>query len=222
MKLLNSRFYQLAETVANYFLLNLLWFLISLPLITAYPATVALFGVVRAWRVEESTEIIGPFFGTFRRKFGRSLLLGVGWTIIGIVLLVDFLAVRGIPGPMAIPVLFALGLVTILFGQMSVYLFPAIAHIDARPRDLIRAAFLLALSQPFLSLFAALGLFALAIATYFFPFTPLLVISSVAQGLDAAFRRGVEKFAPGALRGEIAELDPPVYPDEDDQFFTRR
>lgn len=222
MKILNSRLYQLADTVANYFLLNLLWLLISLPLVTAYPATVALFSVLRAWRVEESSEIIAPFFSAFRRQFRRSLLLGIGWTIIGIILVADFLAVRGIPGAMAIPVLFALGLVTILYCQMSVYLYPAIAHIDARPRDLIRAIFLLVLSQPFLSLFAALGLLALGLATYFVPFTPLLVASSVAQGLDAVFRRAVAKFAPGALRGEIAEFDPPVYPDENESAITRR
>lgn len=222
MKILDSRFYRLADTVANYFLLNLLWFLISLPLITVFPATVALFSVLRAWRTDESTEIIAPFFGAFRRKLGRSLLLGIGAAIIGVILAADFVAVRRIPGAMAIPVLFALGLIAILYLQMSVYLYPTIAHIDAPPRAIIRNIFLLTLSQPFISLLAALGLLALAFATYLFPFTPLLVASSVAQGLDALFRRAVGKFAPGGLRGEIAELDPPDYPDEVEPVVTRR
>ena len=222
MKIINSRFYQLADTIANYFLLNLLWFLLCLPIITIYPATVGLFSVLRAWRVEESAEILAPFFGAFRRKLGRSLLLGIGATIVGIVLAADFLAVRGIPQAMAIPVLFALGLITLLYLQMSVYLYPAIAHIDATPREIIRNCFLMTLSQPFVSLLAALGLLALAFATYVFPFTPLIVASSVAQGLNAIFRRAVAKFAPGGLRGEIAPLDPPDYPDEEQPIVRRR
>lgn len=222
MKILDSRLYRLTDTIANYFLLNLLWFLLSLPLVTAFPATVALFSVLRAWRTDESAELIAPFFGAFRRKLGRSLLLGVGATIVGVILVVDFLAVRQIPGAVAIPVLFALGLVTILYLQMTVYLYPMLAHIDATPREIIRNCFLLALSQPFASLLVALGLIALAFATYVFPFTPLLIASGVAQGLNAIFRRAVGKFAPGGLRGEIAALDPPAYPDEAEPAVRRR
>ena len=222
MKLLNNRFYQLADTIANYFFLNLLWFVCCLPIVTIYPATVGLFNVLRIWRVEESSEIIAPFFGAFRRKLGRSLLLGIGATIVGIVLAVDFLAVRGIPQAMAIPVLFALGLVALLYLQMTIYLYPAIANIEATPREIIRNIFLMTLAQPFVSLFVALGLLILAVATYVFPLTPLIVASSVAQGLFAVFRRAVNKIAPGGLRGEIAELDPPVYPDEEQPLVRRR
>ncbi|CAA9585590.1 MAG: hypothetical protein AVDCRST_MAG18-3779 [uncultured Thermomicrobiales bacterium] len=209
MKILDSRLYRLAETITNYFLLNLLWALLSLPLLTVYPATVALFSVLRTWRVGDSAEIVGPFFAAFRAKLGQSLLLGLGWTAIGIVLGVDLLASRQIPGALALPVLVALGLITLLYCQLSVFLFPTIAHIRTTPPGVVRNAFLLALSQPFLSLFAALGLIALALAAYFLPFLPLLFASPVAYGLDALFRRGVARFAPGGLSGAIEELNAP-------------
>jgi uncharacterized membrane protein YesL len=203
MKILDSRLYRMANTATNYFLLSLLWLVISIPLVTIFPATVALFGVLRVWREEDREDVLGPFFGTFRAKFWQSLLIGVGWTAIGAVLGVDILASRRIPGAVAIPVLIALGLITLLYCQLTVYLFPIIAHMRVGVRGVIRNAFLLTLSQPFLSLFAAVGIVIVGIGAYFVPFILLIVVGMIAYGQDALFRRGVAKFAPGALSGEL-------------------
>ncbi len=203
MKILDSRLYRMANTATNYFLLSLLWLVVSIPLVTIFPATVALFGVLRVWREEDREDVLGPFFGTFREKFWQSLLIGVGWTAIGAVLGVDILASRRIPGTVAIPVLIALGLITLLYCQLTVYLFPIIAHMRVGVRGVIRNAFLLTLSQPFLSLFAAVGIVIVGIGAYFVPFILLIVVGMIAYGQDALFRRGVAKFAPGALSGEL-------------------
>jgi len=203
MKILDSRLYRMANTATNYFLLSLLWLVISIPLVTIFPATVALFGVLRVWREEDREDLLGPFFGTFRAKFWQSLLIGIGWTAIGAILGVDILASRQISGAVAIPVLIALGLITVLYCQLTVYLFPIIAHMRVGPRGVIRNAFLLTLSQPFLSLFAAVGIIIVGIGAYFVPFILLIVVGMIAYGQDALFRRGVAKFAPAALSGEL-------------------
>lgn len=203
MKILDSRLYRMANTATNYFLLSLLWLVISIPLVTIFPATVAVFGVLRVWREEDREDLLGPFFGTFRAKFWQSLLIGIGWTAIGAILGVDILASRQISGAVAIPVLIALGLITVLYCQLTVYLFPIIAHMRVGPRGVIRNAFLLTLSQPFLSLFAAVGIIIVGIGAYFVPFILLIVVGMIAYGQDALFRRGVAKFAPGALSGEL-------------------
>jgi uncharacterized membrane protein YesL len=203
MKILDSRLYRMANIATNYFLLGLLWLVIAIPLVTAFPATVALFGVLRVWREEDREDILGPFFGTFRAKFWQSILIGFGWAAIGVVLGVDILASRRIPGAVAIPVLIAVGLFGVLYCQLSVYLFPIIAHMRVGTRGVIRNAFLITLSQPFLSLFAALGIVIVAIGAYFVPFILLIVVGMIAYGQDALFRRGVAKFTPGALSGEL-------------------
>ena len=203
MKILDSRLYRMANTATNYFLLSLLWLVISIPLVTIFPATVALFGVLRVWREEDREDVLGPFFSTFRAKFWQSLLVGLGWAAIGAVLGVDILVSRRIPGAVAIPVLIALGLITLLYCQLSVYLFPIIAHMRTGVRGIIRNAFLLTLSQPFLSLLAAVGITIVAIGAYFVPFILLIVVGMIAYGQDALFRRGVAKFTPGALSGEL-------------------
>jgi uncharacterized membrane protein YesL len=217
MKILDSRLYRMANTATNYFLLSLLWLVISIPLVTIFPATVALFGVLRVWREEDRDDILGPFFGTFRAKFWQSLLIGLGWTLIGAVLGVDLLASRRIPGVAAIPVVIGLGLITVLYCQLSVYLFPIIAHMRVGVRGVIRNAFLITLSQPFISLLTALGIIIVGIGAYFVPFILLVVVGMIAYGQDALFRRGVAKFTPGALSGELdLILDLPSDPIEED------
>ena len=203
MKFIDSRAYRLADAVTNYFLLNLVWFVVCLPLVTAAPATVALFVVVRRWREDEGYEVLAPFFAAFRASFRRAFLVGLGWTIVGLILVVDLLASRRIPGAIAIPVLIAAGFLALLYCQLSTYLFPLLAHSRATPREIVRNAFLLTLSQPFRTIVAALGLIILALMTYFLPLVPLVVASSTAVALDAHFRRGVARFVPGALAGEI-------------------
>ena len=49
VRMLEGRFYRRLETVTNYFLLNVLWLLACLPIITLYPATAAMFAVIRGW-----------------------------------------------------------------------------------------------------------------------------------------------------------------------------
>ena len=80
-----GRIYRVLEIGTNVFLLNLLWLVASLPLLTAYPATAALFGVVRAWVRQEDPGVIAPFVRHFRENLRQSLLLGVAWTCLGVV-----------------------------------------------------------------------------------------------------------------------------------------
>jgi uncharacterized membrane protein YesL len=49
MGFLDSRLYRWLEVFTNFFVLNLLWLLACVPVLTIYPATAAKFGVVRGW-----------------------------------------------------------------------------------------------------------------------------------------------------------------------------
>ncbi len=47
MNILDTKAYQWFEGAANFFLLNLLWLLACAPVVTIFPSTAAMFGVVR-------------------------------------------------------------------------------------------------------------------------------------------------------------------------------
>ena len=82
-----------------------IWLAASLPLLTAYPATPALFGVVRNWMRQEVPGVIAPFFRHFRENLRQSLLLGPAWTFLGVVLAINLLVIRQLPTVLAVPLL---------------------------------------------------------------------------------------------------------------------
>jgi uncharacterized membrane protein YesL len=194
MKIIDSRFYSWMESATNFFLLTLLWLVVSLPVVTIFPATTAMFGVFRAWEDNESTGIVGPFFAAFRMRFLQSLLVGLAWTIVGGILLVDIVATRSMTGLLAIPFFIATLSLTLFYTMLTIYVYPILANARTTALGVVRNAFLLALSQPLLSLIATFGLLLFVLVLWVFPFAIVIFGSPVAYGLNALFNRAVGRF----------------------------
>lgn len=194
MRILDSRLYRWAENATNFFLLTLLWLLVSVPVITFFPATTAMFGVFRAWEKSEGAGIVGPFFATFRERFLQSLLVGIAWTIVGGVLLIDILATRRMASGLALPLFIATLSIVLFYLMITLYIYPILANARTNALGVIKNAFLLALSQPLLSLLAAFGLLFCALALWLFPFLIVIFGSVVAYGLNALFNRAIGNF----------------------------
>src|SRR4051794_2512203 len=148
MRFLDSRFYRVAESATNLLLLNLLWLVVSLPVVTLFPATTALFGVLRTWEEREGAGVIGPFFPAFRGKRWQGRGLGGAWAALGGVLVVGLVASRRMGGVLAFPRLAATGIMLLAYCLVAVSLLPVIANARTTPPGVIRNAVLLALSQP--------------------------------------------------------------------------
>ena len=61
----------------NLVILNILWILCSLPLITAGAATTALYYVIFQYQTADETAVIKPFFRAFFKNFKQSTLLWI-------------------------------------------------------------------------------------------------------------------------------------------------
>ena len=194
MKILDSRLYRWMETATNLFLLTLLWLLVSLPIVTFFPATTAMFGVFRAWEDNEGAGIVGPFFAAFRKRFLQSLLVGLVWAIIGGILLVDIVATRGMTNAIALPLFIATLSLTLFYAMLTIYIYPILANARTSALGVIKNAFLLSLSQPLLSLFTTFGLLLFALVLWVFPFAIIVFGSPIAYGLNALFNRAVGRF----------------------------
>ncbi|UOK56143.1 YesL family protein [Bacillus sp. OVS6] len=55
--------------VGNYCLLNLLWIVFSLPIITVFPATVAMFGILKEWSNGSEQPVLSTFFSIFKKIY---------------------------------------------------------------------------------------------------------------------------------------------------------
>lgn len=92
--------------IADFVLLNLLWIACSLPVITIGASTTALYTVMLKIVKNEEGYIVKGFFKAFKENFRQSTVIWLVFFVLGVVLIVDFSALRlmsaGVAGIMQI------------------------------------------------------------------------------------------------------------------------
>ncbi|MGH2543832.1 MAG: YesL family protein [Ardenticatenaceae bacterium] len=193
MNFLDSKLYRVMEVFTNFFLLNLLWLAACLPIVTIFPATAALFGVVREWVRRGQSGFFQPFVRYFKENFRQSLWIGLLWTLFGAFLTLDFflLAGLGLIARIALLALFSLWAVAYLLA--SIYLFPVMVHYRIGWWPLIKNSLLIALSQPASTAKCLLVIAGAILLFFYLPITTLLLGSTTAYLIyhlsDRAFHR---------------------------------
>ena len=193
MNILDSRFHRWLGVFANFLLLNLLWLLACTPVLTIYPATAAMFGVVRDWVRKKDVGVMRVFFLRFRENFKQSFVIGIVWTVFGAALVLDFYVVSQMPaGPRTVLYLLLI-FMFLLYAFTSVYLFPVMVHFDTTWPVVLKNSLLLGIGR-LLTTVQCLLVIAIAVGvSVFAPFTLLITGSVTAYVVyrlcDRAFRR---------------------------------
>ncbi|PLS01071.1 YesL family protein [Neobacillus cucumis] len=177
MKLVKSNFYAALEIFSNFLLLNLLWVLMCLPIVTIFPATAALFGVVREWVLKQDSSVFRSFFKCYKENFKQSFPLGLLWMVLMALFYMNFTVISqlGSMGKMFFtPLLFLGGL---LFIFVSAFLFPVMVHYRLNWINLLKNSLILAISYLPFTLLVIAVLLAMAAAFFWQPITFLLIFS---------------------------------------------
>jgi len=147
MNVLDTRVYRWFEVATDFFLLNLMWLAACVPVITIFPSTAAMFGVVRDWSREKEGGLVRAFATRFRENFAQSLIVGVLWTLFGVALVLDFFVANQLsPGP-AVVMKSLLVLAAVLYAAASVFLFPVMVHYEMGWKTLIKNSLLLSIGR---------------------------------------------------------------------------
>lgn len=191
---------QFLSRLADLFLLNVLFILCCIPLVTIGAANTALYTVaLKAARNEESY-ITRSFFLAFKNNFKISTLTWLIVFIAGVILWTDF---RIIPGMQA-PIRQILQVLTLAFAFLYLitvqYLFPYIARFENTVSGSLKNAFLMAVAHlPYTMLLAAITVLAV-MATLYLDFRIIgflwlaIGFSGVAYINSIFFRKIFEKF----------------------------
>jgi uncharacterized membrane protein YesL len=147
MNILDTRVYSLLETAADFFLLNLMWLVACLPVVTIFPSTAAMFGVVRDWVRGKEDSLTSMFITRFRENLGQSLLVGVIWMVFGVALFLDFLVANQLSYWVEIISKSALMLVSSVYAFGSVYLFPVMVHYETDWKTVIKNSLLISIGR---------------------------------------------------------------------------
>lgn len=164
---INSTWMQRFAMLTNLVVLNILWLVCCLPVVTAGAATAALYHTVFQYHTHTDDAVLRPFFRGFRANFKQATLLLLPLLAVLAVLVFDllYLVSRGTGSAM----LFLL-IVAILFVMgIMVHLFPLIARFEMGAKALLRTAFsLLMLHLPSTLLVIAL-MFLPPVLLFFLP-----------------------------------------------------
>lgn len=128
-------------------ILNLLFLLTSVPLVTIGASWTALYCVTLKMVREEEGSIPGSFFRSFRQNFRQATLLWLGVLALAALLVLDLWVLRGAAGTLEEIMRTCILLLGLLLLMVLQYLFPGLARFDASIKDTVRNACLLALGN---------------------------------------------------------------------------
>jgi uncharacterized membrane protein YesL len=205
MGFLDSHLYRGLDTLTNLFLLNLLWLLACVPLITIFPATAALFAVERSWIRGREHGLFKPFFSYMGQNFVQSLIIGSLWSVIGLILVADYLFVRGITSWVRIPLFGLFLLVAMGYLATAVYLFPVMVHYQTGWIQIIKNSLFLAFKSPGVSFLGIVMITLAGLALYIMPISIFVIGSITAYLIYRVCHHAFQQIKPGTT--EQADSD---------------
>ena len=147
----NGPLWRFLSSLFDMIVLHILWLICCIPIITIGPATTAAHYVAMKKIVkDEGRNVWSLFFKSFRENLKQGIILGVIFTVIGLLLGLDFyLCLYKLEeGNMFNLVMFsALGFLTIIYLVLMIYLWAVLARFDNSPLQTVKNAFFIAMSN---------------------------------------------------------------------------
>ncbi|MCL2559708.1 MAG: DUF624 domain-containing protein [Turicibacter sp.] len=163
--------YKIGMVLADIFLLNFLWLIFSLPLITIGASTTAVYYVTTKKVGNSDAYVLKGFLKSFKENFLVSTIAYVILAAIGLVVWVNFRAMGHVDlGGMQFPVRVALSFVLIQIIFVSMYVFPIISRFDMTAIKALKSALQLSNGHLFLTISNLVLLVAVGIVTIWIPF----------------------------------------------------
>lgn len=177
----NNKLLNTINVMVDYFILNLLWVIASIPLITIFPATAAMFGVIRKRHLQKETNgIFIDFFSMFKENFKQSFVISIIWTIMAVFLYFDYLLLNQQQSFVSLILFIVLIIGIVLFSANTIYLFPIMVHFELTWKLVIRNAFFFSLMNPVLTVILLLNMAFGIVCFYGFPASVFIVTSPLA------------------------------------------
>ena len=140
----DSKLVQILTLVGNLILLNLLWLITSLPIITIGATTTAMYSVLFDYLENRDDAVLKPYFKAFLSNFKQSTLLWLPICILSVILGIDaYYLISYAPSSVApllwVPFFVLVALLTVIM----TYAFPQIARFQTTLRDVLRNSLLM-------------------------------------------------------------------------------
>jgi uncharacterized membrane protein YesL len=173
-------FYKLLEWISRLAFLNILWIsfsLLGLVIFGFFPATVAMFAVVRKWMLgKDDVSIFKTFWSAYKKEFLKSNLLGLIIFAIGIILYIDFQFIQNASNSFISILYIPFSIITIICICMLFYIIPIFVHYDMKISQVIKNSFFVMIMNPLSTFYMLIGSFGICFALSFAP--PICILYS--------------------------------------------
>ncbi|WP_217649292.1 YesL family protein [Gracilibacillus orientalis] len=187
----NTFIYKFSEWVMRLSLLNLLWIfftVIGAGFVGFFPATVAMFSMVRHWiKGNADEQIFKTFLDLFKRHLLKANILGYISAIGGVILYLDYMLVKNSSGPFQMVMLLLLIPVSFYYLMVTFFVFPVYVHYDIRLMECFKYAFIIGASYPVRTIYMAFVTFVVYYVTVSFSILFLFFSGSVLSLLIMRF-----------------------------------
>lgn len=171
---------KLLEWISRLAFLNLLWIsfsLLGLILFGFFPATVAMFAVVRKWMLgNDEMSIFKTFWTAYKREFLKSNILGVIIVAIGLILYIDFQFVLHSSNSFVSILYVPFFIITLIAISMLFYIIPIFVHYDMKISQVIKNSFFVMIMNPLSTFYMLIGSFGICFVLSYAP--PICILYS--------------------------------------------
>lgn len=157
---LDSPLMRFLTKLADMMILNILFLVSCIPVVTIGAAWTALYYVTLKMVKDEESGIIRAYIHSFRQNFKQATILWLGILAVAGVLVLDLLILRRIDSPIAAAMNTGIGMIGIFLLMVLQYLFPLLSRFDTDLKTTIRNAVLLTvghLPRTLLMVFSVVG-----------------------------------------------------------------
>ena len=140
--------FRITERLTNLVVLNLLYLVFCIPIVTIGPATAALHYVTLKYAANEEDRVWAPFIHSFRQNLKQGILVGLIATAVGVFLAFDLYWIyQMVNAGQAFDkvVLVLVSLACVVYLMMTAYIYPLLARYDNSIKQMFRTAIILAI-----------------------------------------------------------------------------
>ncbi|MGX7164723.1 YesL family protein [Enterococcus massiliensis] len=179
------------EKIFNLFILNILFAISCIPVVTIFPAFIAMYSVVRDWEKNQVTEVVKPYIQAFKSNLKKGIILELQWLVMATLIYADWVFSKNLSGAIKeIDTIFLI-IVTTVFLMVSLFAFPIIATYKISNKGLIVTVLKVSFKFLLTGLVMVMTAVGSGILIYLFPFCVYIIFSIYAY---ITYRLCNEKF----------------------------
>lgn len=185
---LDSPVMNFLNNLADMILLNIIYLICCIPVVTIGAATTALYTVTLKMNRKEYPAVVKSYFIAFRKNIKTSTLCWIPMVIAGILLFLDYQLLGLLPGTLQFVIRIALIIMSLFYIMILLYLFPYIARFDNNVRNTFKNTIIISIvNLPMSLLMLALNIVIIIVS--------LLTVQTMVIALTAAILIGFSVLA---------------------------